>query len=173
MPAVGCGTSQSSAEDVTPQEAVALDQQAQVHGQATAKPAKNLKGLAALVVTAKLSETDAPGFDLEILNQAKKGTTVHIAVESVEAQLGDKVGPVIGWLGDDSPLSRRIMEPSFIDLPAGRAIVAARVNLMADQEWMAQEGVMVSIKLRISGTRNRSRTIELPPIALSSIAGQS
>jgi len=129
--------------------------------------------LAALVVTANFSESESPGFDLEVLNQAKKGTTVHIAVESVEARLGDKVSPVIGWLGDDSPLSRRVMEPSYVDLPPGRAIVAARVNLMAEEEWMAQEGVMVSIKLRISGTRNRSRTIELPPIALSSIAGQS
>lgn len=174
MPALGCGTSQPAAQDVAPQEASGMEQQALVQSHTAAQPVGALRGLAALVVTPKFSESEGPGFDLEVLNRARRGTTVRIDVESVYARVGDQVVPVIGWLNDNNPLSRRIMEPSFVDLPAGKTIVAGRVNLMPDEEWMNREGVMISVKLRVSGTRNRSRVIDLPPISLrSAMEGQS
>ena len=123
-----------------------------------------------LALTGTVGETTDKNIaiDIQAVNSGSDGLMVELHAVSAVLTFGEQEAPIaLMWMNDEYPLSRRMVTPSFVDIPAGPPMLAGRFNLEVADGLKDKSDGLLKIVLAVVSQEGETIEVALEPISLA------
>jgi len=144
------------------------------HAGKKAPAAKTALSQLALTGTVGATTDQTVTVDLQAVNAGPDGLMVELDAVSVSVRFGDQEAPVaLFWMNDEYPLSRRMLVPRFVDIPAGPPLLAGRFHIELEDSWKGKTDGVLKIVVRVATETGESTEVVLDAIPLARTSGEN